>query len=737
VTAAPAGADGKYEGLLSALVVVARSHGLLLSTNQLVQDNQFKGDRLSVNDLWRAATRAGLKAKRVHLHAEDFTKLKKALPAIVVLRTGVAMVVSNVVVNADSTHITLVDPANEDNGELVLDSLGFQAAWNGELVIVKRDYDLKDEEQPFSYHFITALVFREKRMVRDLVISSFVLALFGLAPIIFWQVLNSRVMYYAAMNTFTVVCVGFAVIIAFEAAFGFFRLFLLNIIVARVDARINEYLYERLLRLPIDFFERTTVGEISHDMQEAYKIRDFMTGQLFGTVLDSMMLLFFLPVMIAYSPLLTAIVLAFCGLIVLWLIAMLPSIRRATGRLIAAQVDKGIHLYQTLAGMRTIKSLALESRQSDLWDRKTAAVARRQMELGHLSGMVQTVVRPLERLAVNGSYAFGIYLAIESRDPTYMGSLFMFLMLSQRVAGPLMQMAQLVHQGDEARAAVGMVAGLVNRPLEDVGAANGVRKPLEGAVEFSNLRFKYAGAMTYALDGVSFAVPKGYTLGIVGRSGSGKTTVTRLLQRLHSEYDGVIKIDDIDIRQYDLKHLRRSLGVVLQENFLFSGSIKENICAAKPHATFDEVVNACRLAGAEEFIERLPAGYDTYIYEGSPNLSGGQRQRLAIARALILDPRILILDEATSALDPDSEAIVNENIRRIAAGRTVIVISHRLSSLVASDAIMVLERGKFEAMGRHEELLETCEIYRGLWNQQNRHTDALLRRTSRGPARVS
>jgi ATP-binding cassette subfamily B protein len=238
------------------------------------------------------------------------------------------------------------------------------------------------------------------------------------------------------------------------------------------------------------------------------------------------------------------------------------------------------------------------------------------------------------------------------------------------------------------------------------------------------VRFKYLGATSPALDNVSFEVPIGYTFGIVGRSGSGKTTITRLLQRLHSDYGGLIKVDGIDVREYNVSHLRRSLGVVLQENFLFSGTIRENITAAKSHATFDEVVRAARLAGAEEFIDRLPRGYETHIYEGSPNLSGGQRQRVAIARALILDPRILILDEATSALDPDSEAIVNENIRRIAAGRTVIVISHRLSSLVNSDAILVLDHGKVAAIGRHDELLQACDIYAGLWHQQNRHVAA-------------
>src|SRR6185312_9236278 len=210
-----------------------------------------------------------------------------------------------------------------------------------------------------------------------------------------------------------------------------------------------------------------------------------------------------------------------------------------------------------------------------------------------------------------------------------------------------------------------------------------------------NVTFRYKGAVTPTLNGVSFEVSRGTTLGVMGKSGSGKTTITRLLQRLHSDYEGLIKIDGIDVREYDVDHLRRNIGVVLQENFLFSGTIRDNITAAKPDATYEDMVRAARLAGAEEFIDRLPRGYETLIYEGSPNLSGGQRQRLAIARALILDPRILILDEATSALDPDSEAIVNDNIRRIAQGRTVIVISHRLSSLVRSDAILVLERGKY------------------------------------------
>jgi subfamily B ATP-binding cassette protein HlyB/CyaB len=198
---------------------------------------------------------------------------------------------------------------------------------------------------------------------------------------------------------------------------------------------------------------------------------------------------------------------------------------------------------------------------------------------------------------------------------------------------------------------------------------------------------------------------------------------------LHSNYQGLIKIDGNDLRVMDVDHLRSSIGVVLQENFLFRGSIRDTIAATKPDASFEEIVRAARMAGAEEFIERLPGGYQTFIQEGSTNLSGGQRQRLAIARALMGDPRILILDEATSALDADSEAIVNANLLRIAQGRTLIIISHRLSSLVAADSILVLERGAVYDIGRHDELVERCDIYAGLWQQQHRHLHLHLHNT--------
>jgi ATP-binding cassette subfamily B protein len=262
-----------------------------------------------------------------------------------------------------------------------------------------------------------------------------------------------------------------------------------------------------------------------------------------------------------------------------------------------------------------------------------------------------------------------------------------------------------------------------------------VRTRITGRIEFNDVRFRYRGTTVPALDGVSFTIPEATIFGIMGRSGSGKTTVTRLLQGLNRDYEGLIKVDGMELREIDLDHLRSHIGVVPQENFLFSGTVRDNIAAARPKAGFDKIVRAAQLAGAEEFIERLPRGYETIVEEGASNFSGGQRQRLAIARALLVDPPILILDEATSALDAESEAIVNASLVRIAKDRTVIVISHRLSSLAKSDAILVLERGRYYDLGPHEQLLLRCDIYKSLWYQQNRHVVGLENVNDRNEAR--
>ncbi|WP_234832212.1 peptidase domain-containing ABC transporter [Rhodopseudomonas palustris] len=736
----PMMSDGPQDSALACLVIVARQHGIHLTTSQLVHDNVLDGSEVSTSDLVRCADGAGLTAKSVVLDWEGLQHLKKALPAIVRLTNGACMVLLRLEGDDESPRVVLRDPNAGEDALLTVDRYRFEDAATGEIILVKRNYDIADEGQPFSIGLITALIFRERRIARDIAICALILGLLALTPIMFWRLMSDKVIIYKAYNTYAVLCMALLVLTIFETAFYYLRQSMVHFLTTRLDVKLSTYMFEKVLNLPMDYFERTAVGLVSRDMREIFKIRTFLVGQMFGTILDSTILIFFLPVMFFFSPVMSLTVLAFAAAMVGILVLMLPAYRRKSNAVIKAEGEQGAFLIQTLNGIRTVKSLALDARQRHQWDVLVARTAKARVAEGMMGTLIATMIRPLERLAVSVPYALGVYLAMSSNDPMAIGSLFAFLMLSQRVTAPLMQMAQLIQQYDEARTAVAVVGGLVNQRPEEGRSGHGVQTPLRGEVQFSNVVFKYKGAVRPALNQVSFEIPVGGTLGVMGKSGSGKTTITRLLQRLHSDYEGLIKIDGIDVREYDVDHLRRNIGVVLQENFLFSGTIRENITAAKPDATFEDIVRAARMAGAEEFIDKLPRGYETFIYEGSPNLSGGQRQRLAIARSLIADPPILILDEATSALDAESESIVNENISRIAHGRTMIIISHRLSSLIKADTILVLDQGQVNDLGRHEELLERNEIYSGLWHQQNGHLDArprLRRSEFRSPTLVS
>lgn len=709
-------------GLL-ALRLIAQHFGRDVTISQLARDNNLHSVDVTVGDLVRCSAGIGLKARGIQLSWESLRNARKIFPLIAQLKNGAYLVIRRMDNDPEGLRLIAQDPCciSEEDALLVFDQTEFERVWNGQIVLAKRNYSLRDEDQPFGVQLVASMIAKERAVVRDIAICAAMLSFLALAPIIFWRIITERVLQYHAISTFWVLCLAMIFLVIFETAFAFFRRNLLVGLTTRVDIKLATYMFDRVMGLPVDFFEINPTGHTLHRMGQIGRIRSFLMGQLFGTVLDAGILIIFFPVMAFFSPLLTGIVIGLCALITFIIVFSLPTLRRYGSAVEGAEAARGAFLAQNIHGIRTVKTLALDTRQRHQWDVLTARMAEARIAHGRFSNYLQSAVLPLERLVVSGSLAVGVYLALTKQDPVAVGSLFAFLMLSQRVSAPLIQVSQLIQQYDEARIAIGVVAGLVNQPPEGGRDGSGVRKTLRGHVEFSGVTFQYRGALRPALRDISFEVPQGTTLGVMGRSGSGKTTITRLLQRLHSDYNGLIKIDGVDVRQYDVDHLRASLGVVLQENFLFSGTIRENITIAKPDATYDDMVAAARLAGAEEFIDKLPAGYETFIYEGSPNLSGGQRQRLAIARALITDPKILILDEATSALDAESEAVVNANIDRIAHGRTVITISHRLSSLVKADAIMVLDKGVIDDIGRHEELLERNDIYAGLWYTQNQH----------------
>ena len=578
------------------------------------------------------------------------------------------------------------------------------------------------EDAPFSFGWVAQLVWMERHAMRDVGLASLVLSILTVLPPLMVMTVIDQVVTHQSLSTLVLMSLLIGTAMLAETLLGYTRRQLIQIVGARVDAKLNLHVFQRILRLPLDYFERNQAGIIwSKTGLQINKIREFLTGRLLTTALDLVTLIVLLPILFYLQPVLSWMVLLAAGLIAGIIIAFMKPMSHRVTRLIDAESAKSSIMVETLHGIRTVKSLALEPQQSDNWDEKVAEATQAKLAVGRMANLPQMLINPIEGFMQRGVLLLGAYIALTDPGTVPVGGLVAFMMLSARVAQPLASLAKLMEDIGEVRTATMLAGTVLNQRPEAANPSAGIRPRFRGAISFNKVTYSYPGATSPALIQIGFGIAPGTVLGVVGRSGSGKSTITRLLQGISRDYQGMVAIDGIDLRDINLAHLRRSLGVVLQENFLFRGTIAENILAVRPGLTLADAVHAARLAGAAEFIERLPGGYETMIEEGSPNLSGGQRQRLAIARALVHDPRILILDEATSALDPESEAVVNANIASMARGRTMMIVSHRLSSLTDCNAILVLDQGRVLDIGSHHELLQRCATYQHLWHQQNRH----------------
>ncbi|MDW6024167.1 peptidase domain-containing ABC transporter [Mesorhizobium sp. BAC0120] len=643
-------------------------------------------------------------------------------PVVLLFNDGGAGLMTGVDPEQNLILVKKPDLAADEAG-IAVDELRLEQVWSGDTLLVRSKRARSATDAPFNLGWLASLVLRERRLLRDVGVASLTLSFLTIFPPLLVMTVVDRVLTHHSYSTLVLLGTLLAVATVFETFLSYARRLIVLVLGTRLDAVLNLHVFSRLLRLPLDYFERHPAGETMHKVAQVYKVREFLTGKLLTTFLDLMTLVVLLPFLFFLNPFLAGLVLACTALIMLVILAFLRPLRRGFADVIFAETEKASALGETIFGIKTIKSLALEPQRNALWDERVADVGISRLAFGKLANWPQTIITPIERFMSIWLVLVGAYMALQDNSGYAVGALFAFVMLSMRVAQPLVALARLIEDYEGVSLAIVEAASVLNRPPEAEAISGGLRPRFAGAVLFDDVSFTYGGTKLPALDHVSFQVQAGTMLGIVGRSGSGKSTLTRLLQGINRDYSGSLKIDGNDVRQINLRHLRQSFGVVLQENFLFRGSVRDNIVAGRSGLLLGDVVNAARLAGAEEFIERMPSGYETMIEEGSPNLSGGQRQRLAIARALITDPRILILDEATNALDPESEALLNANLLRIASGRTMVIVSHRLSSLVDCDLILVLDKGKAIDIAPHDILLDRCAIYRQLWSQQSRHQD--------------
>ncbi|KIP15520.1 type I secretion system ATPase family protein [Burkholderia sp. MSHR3999] len=588
--------------------------------------------------------------------------------------------------------------------------------WTGELIFLASKASFASEMAKFDFTWFIPAIVRYRRLLGEILLVSLVLQVIGLVTPMFFQVVMDKVLVNNAMKTLHVIAIGLICAMLFEAALTGIRSWVFAHTSSKIDVELGARLFHHLLALPLAWFQARRVGDSVARIRELENIRSFLTGNAMTLVLDLAFSVVFIAVMLWYSVWLTLIVVASIPLYLVLSLVFTPVIRARLNEKFNRGAENQSFLVETISGIDTVKAMAVEPRWIQKWERQLAAYVTAGLSVANAATIASGGVTLISKLVTAAIMWVGAMQVINGRMTV--GELVAFNMLSGQVSGPILRLAQLWNDFQQVGISMGRLGDILNARTEVAGQKTRLPR-LSGAITLDQVSFRYRPDASDVLRNVSLDVAPGEVIGIVGRSGSGKSTLTKLVQRLYVPDRGRVLVDGQDIAIIDTTSLRQQIGVVLQENTLFNRSVRENIALANPALPVEAIIEAAKLAGAHEFICELPEGYDTVVGEHGTGLSGGQRQRIAIARALIMNPRILIFDEATSALDYESEKIIQDNMRRICHGRTVLIIAHRLSAVREADRIVVMERGQIAETGSHAQLLQKAGgIYAHLYALQ-------------------
>jgi len=691
---------------LFCLAIVARYHGI--SIDMATIRHQFgQAAPLSSVDLLRACKHVGLKAGETECSIEQLAR--KHMPAIVTLLDGYAVLLK---VADDKYLIQYADRKRVES----LTRIEFQHQWNGRLIqITRRQVDTSSSE--FGLRWFISAVRKYSPVMREVIMASAFIQVFALvSPLVFMLVID-KVLSHRSLSTLDVLVFALAVISLFEIILSGLRSYLLSHTTHRIDVEMGAKLFRHLLSLPLSYFENRRVGDTVARIREMDVVRQFITGSAMTLMLDLLFTVIFLAVMFAFSPTLTMIVIAAIPVYFLISFMMTPLIRSKLDDKFTRSAENQSFVVEAVSGIESVKTSATEAQWQRDWEDRLASYSSSSFRGGQLSGIANQAVSFISK----GVIVLLLYLGagLVMAGEMTVGQLIAFNMLAARVNAPILRIAQIWQEFQQVQISIKRLADIFNAPTETLYRPGRTSLPsINGDICFRDVIFRYRPGSAEVLSGVSFNIAAGEVVGIVGLSGSGKTTLAKLMHRLYIPERGRILIDGIDLAMVDTSWLRRQIGVVSQDGTLFNRSVRENIASVSTGITFEKVVEAAKLAAADDFILALPDGYDTVIGERGSQLSGGQRQRIAIARALVNNPKLLIFDEATSALDSEAETLIQKNMRRITAGRTVIIIAHRLSTLDKVDRILTLEGGHIIEDDQPQKLLQQSGRFASLHQLQ-------------------
>lgn len=697
---------------MAALAIIAAHYRISADPYQMAHEAALGARLATPSEVVRAGKTLGLKARLIN-NTPNAQLATMPLPAILHLKSGRYVIL---VARPSEETFRVLEPVEQT--VTLLSTASLMEVWSNDVILItRRAGGAGVSPSRFGFYWFLPSLWRYRKPFAHVLLASLFIQLFAIVTPLFFQLVIDKVLLHNSISTLVVVVFGLLAIGLFDTVLQYLRTYALSHTTSRIDVELGTRLFDHLLRLPLAYFETRAAGQTVARVRELETIRNFLTGNGLTSVID----LFFTAVLIAvlwqYSTTLTLIVLATIPLYIIIGAAIRPLLREKIKERFNRGAESQQFLVESIVGVQTLKAAAVEPILRAQWEERLAAYVRTSFDAVSLSNVGQNAIQYISKITTAVILYFGALQVIDGA--LTVGGLVAFNMIMNQVTAPILRLSQLWQDFQQVQVSVERLGDILNSPSENVATGSMSLPAAKGEISIANLSFRYKSDQQEVLRDINLLIPAQQVIGIVGPSGSGKSTLTKLMQRLYRPEKGQIMLDGIDIGQADTAWLRRQIGVVLQENMLFSRTIHENIALGVPSMPRAMVIECARLAGADEFISKLPLGYDTQIEERGTNLSGGQRQRIAIARALATRPRILIMDEATSSLDYESERIVQKNMRLISADRTVIIIAHRLSAVRHCDRIIAVNNGMIEEDGTHEELLaRPSSLYGKLWRMQ-------------------